>query len=165
MQAIDWKKIIDKHGPIVWRTAYRLLGNHTDVSDCFEETFICALEISRRHRVRNFPGLLAWLATSRAIDRLKLHFSRSKFNGDVVVLSGQTPGPFQPTQEYELAAKLRKALTKLQPKEAEALCLRYFNNMSYRQISKELGIKANTARVLLNRARTKLHNLLKLPPK
>jgi DNA-directed RNA polymerase specialized sigma24 family protein len=35
--------------------------------------------------------------------------------------------------------------------------------MSYRQIGKVLGIKANTAGVLLNRARTKLRNILKLP--
>ena len=71
LQVIDWQKIIKKHGPSVWKTAYRLLGDCTDAADCFQETFICALEVSRRQHVRNFSALLARLATSRAIDRLR----------------------------------------------------------------------------------------------
>ena len=64
---IDWQSIINKHGPAVWQTAYRLLGNHADTADCFQETFICALELSRRQRVRSFPALLVRSATTQAI--------------------------------------------------------------------------------------------------
>ena len=61
LQVINWQRIIDKHGAIVWQTAYRLLGNHADAADCFQETFICALEISKIQRVRHFPALLTRL--------------------------------------------------------------------------------------------------------
>ena len=71
MQVIDWQGIVKKHGPLIWQTAYRLLGNHADAADCFQETFVSALQFSRRQRVRNFSALLAWLATARAIDRLR----------------------------------------------------------------------------------------------
>ena len=64
---IDWQMIVKKHGPAVWQTAYRLLGNHTDTADCFQETFISALEVAQRQCARNFPALLVWLATARAI--------------------------------------------------------------------------------------------------
>ncbi|MBA7711503.1 hypothetical protein ES703_120469 [subsurface metagenome] len=64
---IDWQMVVKKHGPAVWQTAYRLLGNHADTADCFQETFICALELSRRQRVRSFPALLVRSATTRAI--------------------------------------------------------------------------------------------------
>ncbi len=67
MQVIDWQMIVKKHGPAVWQTAYRLLGNNTDAADCFQETFVSALEVSRRQRVRNFSALLVRLATTRAI--------------------------------------------------------------------------------------------------
>ena len=162
----DWEEIVNKYGPVVWQTAYRLLDNHTDTADCFQETFICALEISKSQHVRSFPALLARIATSRAIDRLRQRFSQQSRGADgidVVVLPSSDPGPEQLAQTQELAIRLRKALSRLQPKVAEVICLRSFNDMSYRQIGKELGIKANTAGVLLNRARTKLRNILKLP--
>jgi RNA polymerase sigma factor (sigma-70 family) len=67
----DWQTIVTECGPLVWRTAYRLLGNHADTADCFQETFLAALELSRRQPVRNMSGLLVRLATTRAIDRLR----------------------------------------------------------------------------------------------
>ena len=67
----DWQTIVTEYGPLVWRTAYRLLANHADAADCFQETFLAALELSRRQPVRNMSGLLVRLATTRAIDRLR----------------------------------------------------------------------------------------------
>lgn len=71
LQVIDWQMIVKEHGSAVWQTAYRLPGNHADASDCFQETFISALELSRRQRIRNFRPLLARLTTTRAIDQLR----------------------------------------------------------------------------------------------
>lgn len=163
---IDWHAIVRKHGPIVWQTAYRLVGNHIDAAESFGETFAFALEVSQRQRVRNFPALLVRLATSRAIDALRQRFSRSQSVDavDVVTLPGNGQGPVQQAQAHELAAKLRKALAQLPPKEAEVFCLRYLSDMSYRQIGRELGIRANTAVVLLHRARVKLRDIIELPP-
>lgn len=76
MQVVDWQVVLEKYGPIVWQTTYRLLGNHADAADCFQEAFVGALEISRRQRVRNFPALLSRLATARAIDRLRQRVRR-----------------------------------------------------------------------------------------
>ena len=160
---IDWQVVVKKHSPAVWQIAYRLLGNEADAADCFQETFVCALEVSRCQRVRNFSALLARLATARAIDRLRQRFRQSQVctdTMDVTELPSTNPGPAQQLHEQELADKLRKALALLPQQEAEVFCLRYFNNMSYLQIAKELGIKSNTAGVLLHRARAKLGELL-----
>ena len=59
-------------------------------------------------------------------------------------------------QQQELTARLRESLVQLPPAEAQVFCMRYMNEMSYRQIAKELGIKTNAAGVLLHRARAKL---------
>jgi RNA polymerase sigma factor (sigma-70 family) len=56
-------------------------------------------------------------------------------------------------------------LTELPPRQAQAFCLRYLNDMSYRQIAKELGIKTNAAGVLLHRARAKLRESFELSAK
>lgn len=167
LQAIDWQVIVKRHGPIVWRTAYRLLGNHADAADCFQETFVCALQLCQRQPVRNFAALLARLATARAIDqlrhRLRQAHTRADLNDRVAVPSGN-PDPSQHLQTQELAARLRWAMAQLPEQEAQAFCLRYLNGMSYRLIAKQLGIKANAAGVSLHRARAKLRELLAKSP-
>lgn len=164
MQVIDWQLIVKKHGQLVWQTAYKLVGNAADTADCFQETFVSALEISRRQRVRSFSALLVRLATARAIDRLRRRSRQPRLStnaADVAVVASNNPGPVQEVQTRELAGKLREALGRLPAQEAEVFCLRYFSDMSYRQIAKELDIKTNTAGVMLHRARTKLRELIK----
>ena len=168
LQVIDWQVIIKKHGPAVWQTAYRLLGNHEDAADCFQETFVSALDFCRRHRVRNFSGLLARLATTRAIDQLRRRFRRAQSETDFedcIAVQSENPCPSQEAQQKELTAMLRKSLSGLPPQEAQIFCLRYLNDMSYRQIANELDIKTNTAGVLLHRARAKLRKSYELSAK
>ena len=160
MQVIDWQIVIKKHGSAVWQTAYKLLGNDTDAADCFQETFVSALEVSRRQSVRNFSALLVRLATTRAIDRLRHRARQTHSNGDWAAVPSADPGPAQQAQNHELAAKLRKSLSQLPTQEAQVFCLRYLNGMSYRQIAKELGIETNATGVVLHRARAKLRDLL-----
>jgi RNA polymerase sigma-70 factor (ECF subfamily) len=164
---IDWQIIVEKHGPSVWQTAYRLLGNSTDAADCFQETFVSALEISRRQRISNFSALLNRLTTIRAIDQLRRRFRQSQCNAvsdDWDSVPTTNPGPVQMAQQQELADRLQKSLTLLPPQEAQVFCLRYLNDMSYRQIAKALGIKTNAAGVLLHRARAKLRQSFELSP-
>jgi len=162
---IDWQLIVKKHGPAVWQTAYRLLGNYTDAADCFQETFICALEVSQHQRVRSFPALLARLATARAIDRLRRRFANPQVCAGAADLAAVPDISFDPQQQaqmHELVVRLRKSLAQLPPQEAQVFCLRYLNDMSYRRIAKELGIKANAVGVLLHRAKKKLRDLLEV---
>ena len=162
---IDWQIIIEKHGPAVWQIAYRLLGNRTDAADCFQETFVCALELSRRQRIRNFSALLTWLATTRAIDQLRRRFRQSHCTDASVAVPSINPGPAQMAQQRELIGRLRMALSKLPPQEAQVFCLRYLNDMSYRQIAKALDIKTGAAGVLLHRARAKLRQSFEVSTK
>ena len=168
MQVIDWQLIIEEHGTAVWQTAYRLLGNRADAADCFQETFVSALQFSRRRRVRNFPALLTRLATARAIDQLRRRFRRANLGAalaDSPDVPSTNPGPAQVVQQQELTDALRESLSKLAPREAEAFCLRYLNDMSYRQIADELRVTTNAAGVLLHRARTKLRESFELSVK
>ena len=168
LQVIDWQVIIEEHGPAVWQTAYRLLGNRADAADCFQETFVSALEFCQRQRVRNFSGLLTRLATVRAIDQLRRRFRRTNFESGLAELpdvQSTNPGPAQAAQQQELADGLRELLSELPAREAQAFCLRYLNDMSYRQIADELGVTTNAAGVLLHRARAKLKESFELSVK
>ncbi len=69
-------------------------------------------------------------------------------------------GPERELEKEELAGRLRMSLGELPPLETEVFCLRYFDELSYRQIARQLEINRNTVGVLLHRARKKLKSLL-----
>jgi RNA polymerase sigma-70 factor, ECF subfamily len=159
----DWQSIVEQHGALVWQTAYRLLGNETDTADCFQETFLSALEISRQEPVRNIPALLTRLATMRAIDRLRQRIRRNKRQSDIEdcpEMATEASDPLGHVQGRELADRLAESLSRLPEQEAGVFCLRYLNGMSYRQIAKEMKINAINVGVILHRARTRLRNML-----
>jgi RNA polymerase sigma-70 factor (ECF subfamily) len=163
---IDWQAIIEEHGPAVWQTAHRLLGNHEDAADCFQETFVSALAVSRRQRVRNFSALLTRLATARAIDQLRRRFRQSgcgRSTDDAsAVEEHKAPCPAEQVQQRELADRVRQVLHQLPAREAQVFCLRYMNGMSYQEIAGALGISTNAAGVVLHRARARLRELFEL---
>ena len=156
----DWQMIVKEHGPAVWQTAYRLLGNRDDTADCFQEAFLAAVEVSRRQRVHSISGLLVHLATTRAIDRLRQRMREGRYQGsDVLSDDRRDRTPCDPARQVlnaELGERLREAIAELPPPEARAFCLRYFSEMSYREVARALNIKTSAAGVLLHRAKAKL---------
>ena len=70
------------------------------------------------------------------------------------------PDPLDRVAAGELAAALRVALTVIDPQQAEVFCLVCLEELSYRDAAEQLGITANNAGVLLNRARTALRERL-----
>ncbi len=159
----DWEAIIKQHGRAVWQIARRLLGNQRDAADCFQETFVSALQLSRRGPVRNWAGLLKMLAMRRALDALRARIrqdNRSEPAADFSKVPCQNPGPAEKAQALELAQRLRSALAQLPPRQAEVLCLKYFDQMGDRKIARQIGIKRDSVRVVLHRAREALRKLL-----
>ena len=159
----DWETVVQQHSPIVWTTAFRLLNNREDASDCTQETFLAALAIARKEPVRNWKGLLVRLCTCRALDQLRRRTrdeERHERSVNCSELASAERSPAQNSERAELSNRLRRAVSKLPEQQAEVFCLRYFNEMSYRQISRQTGIHKTTVSVLLHRARIQLRKLL-----
>ena len=112
-------------------------------------------------------GILAFLsllATQRAIDwirKQKRNLQVSTTSMDCDVLEGSALTPLQKAQSLELAEELRFALSKIPLLEAQVFYLRILNELSYRQIAEEMNVHENYVGVLINRARTKLQDILK----
>ena len=161
----DWQAILDQHGPLVWRVAYRLLGHEADAADCFQDTFVAAVRVAREQPVMSWPALLRRIATARALDRLRQRLRSPGHepwpDGDVP--AGSNPGPQQSVEAAETAVRIRGALTQLPPREAEVLCLWFLEQLSYEQIAEQLQISRNAVGVLLHKARRRMRELLGLP--
>ena len=161
---IDWDGLVCREGAAVWRTAYRLLRNRADSDECFQETFLAALEVSSRQPVGNWPALLQRLATNRAIDRVRKRLRRRRREepADLAMAEGTEDDPSQHAEAAELAGALRWALAQLPVRQAEVFCLHEFGEWSYQQIAEQLGVTVNAVGVMLHRTRQKLQELLKM---
>lgn len=159
----NWSEIVRQHGPLVWRTAYRLLSNEADASDCFQDAFVSAVKLSRRETIHNWSAILKRLATARALERLRKRYhdaNRSEAWPDAPVSDERSPDPSQKVLDGEIANNIREALTQIDVQQSEVFCLIVLEDFSYRDVAKQLGISVNHVGVLLHRAKHKLQNLL-----
>ena len=161
---MNWQAALQQHGPKVWNTAWRILGNEADAADCFQEVFLKAVQVNGREEIRNLPALLACITTQRAIDMLRRKRSGPNITAGSdasMQVEARSLKPDDRLQRAELAEQLRRAIGKLPAQEAEVFCLKVLDEFSYRQIADYLQIQENYVGVLLNRARTKLQELLR----
>ena len=159
----DWKSIIEQYGGLVWATACRLVGNSADASDCFQETFLEALKISRNEPVRDWSALLRHLATARSLDLLRARWrrrGRTETAADPDEAFSRESDPGQNAEAGELADRLRAALAQLPAEQAAVFCLSCVEGLTYREIGDRLSLTTDTVGVRLHRARQRLRELL-----
>ncbi len=183
----DLEEIRSCYGRLVWNTIYRVLRDHAEALDCYQDVFcevlqrtekgtgpICAKHPDVRsdksdlspfppqQEVENWPAYLRWLATRRAIDRLRTRRRRqARFDpGDTALVPSPAPGPSETAQLNELAELVRRELTKLPQRQAEAFWLACIEEMTYEEVGRQLGIDTSTVGVLIHRARRRLREAL-----
>jgi RNA polymerase sigma-70 factor (ECF subfamily) len=161
---VDWSQIVQQHGPLVWTTVYRLLRHDADAADCFQRTFLSALMLSRTQTIRNWPGLLRRLGTTRALEALRQRLRQSQRLRPLlaeVAVSSSTSQPDQAAAIQELSDHLREALAELDARQAEVFCLICLDGLSYAETADQLGLTVSHVGALLNRARSGLRHRLR----
>src|ERR1700687_1618407 len=111
----DWPRIVREHGPLVFGTAWRILGHVADVEDVVKEVFLQAYQLQQTRPIRYWSGFLRRLAACRALDRLrqrKANLSLHDLN-----LSSPGNGPDSEAMEHELRERLRLAIAELPARE------------------------------------------------
>jgi RNA polymerase sigma factor (sigma-70 family) len=159
---VDWAQLVQEHGPLVWRTVYRLVGHGPDAGDCFQNTFVAALKLARREVVLHWPAMLKRLATTQALDCLRRR-TRERDHAQKLAEEAsrlRVVTPEQVLEQAELAEGVRQALSELEPRLAEVFCLACLDGWSYLEIGAHMGITVNYVGVLLNRARAALRERL-----
>jgi RNA polymerase sigma-70 factor (ECF subfamily) len=156
----DWERIVREHGPMVFGTAWRILGHAADTEDVVQEVFLEVFRLRADGSVRSWPGYLRKMAACRALDRLRQK-RRPVFSLNGLDLRTRAPGPDLLAIENELADRLREAISELPEREAEVFCLRYFDDLSYQEIADSLDITTGAAAQALHKARGRLEIALR----
>lgn len=144
----------DVHYPAVLRLAYMLLQNLQDAEDATQEAFLYAFQNLERYDPEraSFATWIKVIVTSRCRDLQR----RRRFQWlslQRLVESGREPEDERPDHQPELVLELIgvrrrvwEALKQVPPKSRQALILRYFGELSYREMAQALGCSINTAK-------------------
>jgi RNA polymerase sigma-70 factor (ECF subfamily) len=156
----DWECLVREHGPLVYNTAKRILGNAADAEDVAQEVLIEAHRLGQSRTVRHWGGFLRRLATCRAVDRLRQRRHHSPLAGLAGTIRDPGHSPEDAAIAKELAGRLRQALGQLPPREAEVFCLRYFEELSNQSIAQLLDMEPGAVAQALFKGRIRLEGLL-----
>ena len=66
-----YAELVDRHGPLAYRVALRLLGNHQDAEDVAQEALVTAWQQLPRFKARSsFSTWLYRIVTRKALNRI-----------------------------------------------------------------------------------------------
>jgi RNA polymerase sigma-70 factor (ECF subfamily) len=159
----SWEQIVRNHGPQAFAAAWRVLGHAGDTEDAVQEAFLSAFHLHRSRQVASWGALLRRLATCRALDLLRKRQLCEPLSDET--LASAFAQPESVAVASELSQRLRQALLKLAPREAEVFSLRYFAEMTNEQIANELEMTTGTVAVALHKARARLRELFQIEEK
>ena len=143
-----------RYSAMVLRTAYLVLGDKEEAKDALQEVFLKAWQ-ARQVFDPAKGNVSAWLyritvnlCVSKRRKRRPLVLPEESFKPMV----SSDPNP---AGEFK-KGKLMMALDSLPPKHREVVVLRYFNDLSYKEIAQAMGIPVGTVKSRLNHAIRKL---------
>jgi RNA polymerase sigma-70 factor (ECF subfamily) len=149
-----------------------MVNNPYDAEDLTIEAFGKAFRnLSQYTYEYAFSTWLFKIAANNCVDFLrkkKLHLfeiDRAYFTSDnelrMFELNDNEPNPEQQLFDKEKRVKLHKVVATLKPKYRKLIELRYFEEMSYEEIAKELNLPLGTVKGMLFRARYMLQAIIK----
>lgn len=158
----DWDQARAEFGPMVWATICRIVSQHADALDCYQEVMIEAFQKDQENQIHNLPGLLKWLAVRRSLDVLRANkrgrYGQSVDESEERVVDRNVTG--EALELEELMDRVRSELSKMPPNQAQAFWHCCVEQHSYDEAAARMETDKSHVGVLVFRAREKLRVLL-----
>src|SRR5262245_45351379 len=159
----DFERIYREHAPLVYRTAWGVLGSREDAEDVLQTVF---LKLLRRELPpdleKNPKAYLYTAAVTGSLDVLKARRRRPVLVDDIDRLEVAAPLPGERFDEGT-HQRLYEAIAALGAEAAQILILRYMQNKRIAEIAEGLGVSRTVVAVRLFRSRARLKKLLGAP--
>jgi RNA polymerase sigma factor (sigma-70 family) len=144
--------LFERHGDRIFGFCLRRLGSHQEAEDARQNTFLYAFRALQRG-VRPVSEA-AWLFKIAENACLAAHRSNGRRRAREVDHDPELIGAVPAGEDQSgTAVALRAALAKLPPNQRQALLLREWRGLSYREIATELGLTVAAVETLIFRAR------------
>jgi RNA polymerase sigma-70 factor (ECF subfamily) len=159
-----FRLLVDRHGRVLHRVAFRITGSADDAEDVVQEAFIRAYR-----QLASYDGRAAvstWLhriTVNCALDLLRSRQRRPEDSGrEETLMSHHESG--SPQERHARGTEIRNAVARamesLSTNERTAFVLRHFEGMSIDEIGRALGTKVNATKHTVFRAVQKLRQEL-----
>jgi RNA polymerase sigma-70 factor (ECF subfamily) len=154
----DFNRMVEDHGPAMYRLAYRLVGDRHEAEDVVQDAFRSAWK--SRESFRPDGGPRAWLAAilrRRVVDHWRHPRPPVVYSGDrglEVELAGPEPG----REEY--SDEMQRALGDLPQDLRETLLLVVVAELTHQEAADLLCVPLGTVLSRVSRARKRLRELL-----
>ena len=163
MDEDTFRAFYDRTAGGVWSYLARVTGDRQLADDLLQETFYRFLRASAAYESENHRrNSLFRIATNLARDARRRSLIRGPFSvgGDAIE---HVPAA-DATRATERQADLTRAMERLKPRERAMLWLAYAEGASHVEIADVLGVRPNSLRPMLFRARRRLAALLGKKP-
>jgi len=155
-----WEALMHAHQEPVFRLAYLLLGDPDEAEDIAQETFLRAYKALKRFdSERPLRPWLLRIASNLAHNR---HRSLGRYLAALTRFAQQDPDRIKPTtiKPDDDSQVLWQAVRKMAKPFQEVIYLRYFLDMSEREMVDTLEISPGTVKSRLHRALNKLRGIV-----
>ncbi len=153
-------ELFRKHSRRVLAAAYRVTGSRQDAEDALQTVFLRLASRWDDIGLSRTPGpYLRRAAVNAAIDLLRSRAAAGTIPLDDALNDppdrhGASPERLHRDREFR--RRLRQALLALTDRNAQVFCLRYFEDLTNKEIAKALGLSQTRVAVILHRARKRL---------
>jgi RNA polymerase sigma-70 factor (ECF subfamily) len=154
--------LVEWYTGAIYALAHRMLGNPQDAEDACQETFLRAyLHLARFDRSRRFKTWLLAIASNYCVDRLRRrHDHQLPLDAVTYPDDDATLEPEAQTLRAEERRLVRQALHQLPANYRQLSLLRYWHDLSYREMERVTGLSEAIIKSRLYRARQMLARAL-----
>jgi len=154
-----FEQLVLRHQEVVWRTAYRIVGDRQAAEDLAQEAFLRVFQAAARYRPRAaFRTYLYRIVVRACLDHLRK--KRPQLGLAHAQVTEPTPSVEQQRELGERADLVRQAVAGLPPKQRSAVVLRYYEGLSSAEIADVMKTTAKAVERLLARGRAALQDRL-----
>ncbi|MCS7219721.1 MAG: sigma-70 family RNA polymerase sigma factor [Anaerolineae bacterium] len=157
-----FSRLVEAYQTPVYNLAYRMLGNPAEAEDAAQETFLRAYAQLHTYRPEyKFSTWILSIASHYCVDRLRRRrFIWLSTDAEPIqqILHARAAGeePEAIALEAETRAEIQTVLDRLDPMYREPIILRYWHDLSYKEIAEVMGITEAAVKTRLHRARLQL---------
>jgi RNA polymerase sigma-70 factor (ECF subfamily) len=161
-----FNQLVRTHQTLVYRTAYRVLGEGPSAEDATQDAFVSAFKHLREYRGGSFKAWLVRIVTNACYDQLRVKQRRPTASLDAMLVDPDNPAPGadraapESPQDYaerqELGDVIQRGLATLPTDQRVALVLTDIEGFSYDEVASATGANLGTVKSRLSRARAAL---------
>jgi RNA polymerase sigma-70 factor (ECF subfamily) len=165
-----FNQLVRAYQALVYRTAYRVLGDDASAQDATQDAMVSAYKHIRTYRGGSFKAWLLRIVTNACYDQLRVKQRRPTASLDAMLIDPDNPAPgadqaapetpHEFAERQELGAMIQRGLTTLSPDQRMVLVLIDIEGFDYDEAAQAMEINVGTIKSRLSRARAVLRDFL-----